>query len=520
MTPQPVGSPDLWAGLPTLEDPPGEDDTASDVWEDPIPLTGRRERPTFPAHVFPAWVGEFVAAVAEETQTPVDLAGSIALSVLATAAGGRSVVHVRGNWREPTNLYTVVALPPANRKSAVFALLTNPLYEAEKQLKAAMKPVIVEAEVTARLAKEAADKAAARAASADAGKRDEMVATAVGLAQTADSLAVPAEPVLLADDSTPETVTSLMAEQGGRLSVMSAEGGIFDIIAGRYSGAPNMEVFLKGHAGDRLRVNRQTRREYIDAPALTIGLAVQPEVLRDIGKVKGFEGRGLLARFLYSLPASRVGEREIITEPIPEETAAVYASRVVDLTLSLAEWTDPAVIQLSPEADAALIDYQKRVEPQLKARGGKLGHISNWAGKLAGAVARMAALLHLAEHLGEGYAHPVPVATMNAAIELGEYYTAHALAVFDVMGADPVLSRARSALDVLRDSAGDDISRRDLFTALSRSEVPTITDLEPALALLEDHGYLRSYQPERTGRRGRPPAPRLQVHPDIRHVGR
>ena len=45
MTPQSVDSPDLWAGLPTLEDPHGEDDTAPDVWEDPIPLTGRRERP-------------------------------------------------------------------------------------------------------------------------------------------------------------------------------------------------------------------------------------------------------------------------------------------------------------------------------------------------------------------------------------------------------------------------------------------------------------------------------------------
>ncbi len=487
------------------------------MWEDPIPLTGRRERPPFPAHVLPAWLGEFVTAVAEETQTPVDLAGSIALAVLATAAGGRSVVHVRGNWREPTNLYTVVALPPANRKSAVFALLTNPLYEAEKQLKTVMKPVIVEADLTARLAKEAADKAAAKAASADGDKRDEMVATAVGLAQTADTLTVPAEPVLLADDSTPETVTSLMAEQGGRLSVMSAEGCIFDIIASRYSGAPNMEVFLKGHAGGRLRVNRQTRREYIDAPALTIGLAVQPDVLRDIGKVKGFEGRGLLARFLYSLPVSTVGDREIITDPVPEETASAYTARVIDLALSLAEWTDPAVIQLTPEADAALIAYQKRIEPQLKARGGKLGHISNWAGKLAGATARMAALLHLADH---GYAHPVTEDTMRAAIELGDYYTAHALAVFDVMGADPVLSRARSVLEALRDNGWEDVSRRDVFSVLSRSEVPTVADLEPALALLEDHGYLRSYQPERTGKRARPPAPRLQAHPSLRHSGR
>ena len=113
---------------------------------------------------------------------------------------------------------------------------------------------------------------------------------------------MPAKPRLLADDATPEIIASLLAEQGGRLSVMSAEGGIFDIIAGRYSGTPNMEVFLKGHAGDRLRVNRQGREEYIESPALTMGLTVQPVVLEDIGRIKGAGGRGLLARFLYSLP--------------------------------------------------------------------------------------------------------------------------------------------------------------------------------------------------------------------------
>jgi hypothetical protein len=515
MTTQPVGNPDLWAGLPTLEDPHGKDDAAPEVWEDPIALTGRRERPAFPGHVFPTWLGEFVAAVAEETQTPVDLSGSIALAVLATAAGGRSVVHVRGHWREPTNLFTVVALPPGTRKSAVFGLLTDPLYEAEKQLQAAMKPMIVEAELTARLAKEAADKATAKAASADGDKRDEMVATAIGLAQTADTLTVPAEPLLLADDCTPETVTSLIAEQGGRLSVMSDEGGIFDIIAGRYSGSPNMEVFLKGHAGGRLRVNRQTRREYVDAPALTMGLAVQPDVLVDMGKIKGGKGRGLLGRFLYSLPVSTVGDRKVITDPVPEQTAATYTARVIDVTLSLAGWTDPALIQLTPEADAALIAYQERVEPWLKARGGKLGHIADWAGKLVGATARMAALLHLAEHSGNGYAHPVTEATMNAAIELGEYYTAHALAVFDAMGADPVLGRARTVLEALRTHGLREVSKRDLMVKLSRSEFPTANDLDPVLALLEDHGYVRAQAVHRTGGRGRPASPRYLVHPRL-----
>ncbi|WP_228450117.1 DUF3987 domain-containing protein [Streptomyces alkaliterrae] len=67
------------------------------------------------------------------SQRAMDAAGSLALSVLATAAGGRSVVQVRGRWREPVNLYVVVALPPANRKSAVFSAMTAPLYEAESE---------------------------------------------------------------------------------------------------------------------------------------------------------------------------------------------------------------------------------------------------------------------------------------------------------------------------------------------------------------------------------------------------
>lgn len=501
---------DPWSGLPY--DAPPE---TGPEWEEPVPLTRRRTLPTFPTSTLPSWLRAFCEAVAEETQTPVDLAGTIALAVLGTAAGGRAVVHVRGNWREPTNLYTVVALPPANRKSAVFAALTDPLFDAEKRLREAAGPAIVEAQMTARLAKEAADKAAGKAASATADERDQAVAEAISLAQTADAVAIPAEPQLLADDSTAETVTSRMAEQGGRISVMSAEGGIFDIIAGRYSGAPNMEVFLKGHAGDRLRVDRQTRKEYIERPALTMGLAVQPQVLEDIGKVRGFDGRGLLARYLFSLPASMVGHRKILTDPVPEDVAAAYSATVQTLTLGLAEWTDPAVIQLSPDADAALLDYQEELEPLLKERGGALGHIQKWAGKLAGAVVRIAGLLHLADHPENGHTVPVNEATMRAAVELGRYFTAHALAVFEAMGADPTTGRARTILEALRTNQWTEVSKRDLMAKLSRAEFATITDLDPALELLTEHGYLQPKPVQRTGGRGRPPSPRYFIHPKL-----
>ncbi|MFD5408589.1 DUF3987 domain-containing protein [Streptomyces nojiriensis] len=485
------------------------------VWAEPIPLNVQPKLPPFPIQAFPGWLGEYVAAVAEETQTPLDMAGALALSVLSTAAGGRSVVQVRGRWHEPTNLFVVVALGPANRKSAVVAAMTSPLYEAEKSLMEGANLTIVEAEVTAKMAREAADKAAAQAAKAEGPERDNLIAEAIGLAQTADTLTVPPRPRLLADDATPEVITTLLAEQGGRLAVMSAEGGIFDIIAGRYSGIPNMEVFLKGHAGDRLRVDRRSREEVIEAPALTMGLAVQPAVLEAIGKNRGFDGRGLLARFLYCLPESLVGHRKINPDQVPAPVAATYERSVFALTLRLADRADPLVIQLTQEADRALIAYEEHLEPQLRAKGGRLGHIDKWAGKLIGATARIAGLLHLAVHVDGGNNEPITEATMRAAIQVADYFTAHALSVFDLMGADATQTRARTLLDVLAANRWGSVSRRDLFAKLSRAEFPTVAELERAAALLEEHGYLRSDTPPRTGKRGRPPAPRYAVHPNL-----
>ena len=57
---------------------------------------------------------------------------------------------------------------------------------------------------------------------------------------------------LIVDDVSPERLATLLRDHGGRIAVLSAEGDIFDVMAGRYSkgGVPNLGVFLKGHAGD------------------------------------------------------------------------------------------------------------------------------------------------------------------------------------------------------------------------------------------------------------------------------
>ncbi|MFC9338813.1 YfjI family protein [Streptomyces sp. NPDC057020] len=504
--------PDLWAGFEEMT----PEDVAGPVWDEPVPLNPRGQLPAFPVDTLPGWLGAMTAAVAEETQTPVDLAGCLALAVIGTAAGGRLTVTVRGQWSEPVNLYTAVALPPGNRKSAVFGLMTKPLLAAEKALIELTAPQRAEAAASARIAKAAAEKAEKLAANAEAEKLAELTAQAISLSETAERTVVPVEPQLVADDVTAESLTTLLAQQDGRISILSPEGEIFEIIAGRYSGVPNMGIFLKGHAGDMARVNRQARdAQYIENPAITMGLAVQPDVLDAIGEIKGADGRGLLARFLYSKPKSLVGYRNLTPELLSPDTADAYTQKLGRLALTLAGWTETADLTLTPEADAVLLAYQRVTESRLR-KDGPLAPIVNWASKRDGAVARIAGLLHLAAHPEDAWTKPIAVESMAAATRLGDYFTAHALDVFNAMKADPAQEAAHTVLTHLNETRTATFTKRDLFRAMPRSDFPAMNDLDPALNLLEEHGWVRQQPPPpRTTRGGRPPSPRYETHPRV-----
>jgi hypothetical protein len=417
------------------------------------------------------------------------------------------------------NLFNVAVMPPGARKSAVFAEMTRPLLDTEADLVAHARGAILEAGTLRQIAQEDAHKAAQRAAGIEDPKaQDQARADAIAKAQLAEAVTVPVMPRLIADDITPEAAASLLAEQGGRLAVLSAEAGIFATLAGRYSsGTPNFEVFLKGHSGDMLRVDRRSRPpEFVPAPALTLGLCVQPEVLRDIARLPGFRGRGLLARILYSLPPDLVGHRRIGEAAIPEDVRSAYTTSVEALVRSLAEWTDPAVLTLTPGAAALLLDAERAIEPRLDADTGDLAGIRDWGAKQIGATARIAGLLHLATHLEDGWGRPVSEAIMADALAVGDYFTAHALAAFDQMGANLEYEDAQEVLAWLERTGLARFTKREAFTALSRSRFPKAADLDAPLTVLEDHGYIRrDDEPlERTGP-GRPPSPGYLVHPEL-----
>jgi hypothetical protein len=388
----------------------------------------------------------------------------------------------------------------------------------ERQQAAAALPGITETAVLRRIADQAAATAEAAAGKAPASQQEEARAEAIARAAEAANITVPPVPRWLVDDATPEALAGLLAIYG-RIALLSPEGDVFDQMAGRYNQAgPNLGVYLKGHASDLLKVDRRGRPpEYVERPCLTIGLAVQPEVLRGLAGRPGFGGRGLLARFLYSLPESLVGRRQVGASPVPTAVADRYALELHALAASLATPAgddSPVVLTLDQEADELLLGFERDLEPRLAAGSGDLAHLAGWAAKLAGATCRIAGLLHLAGHLRDGWNQPIGADTFAGAARLADYLVDHARAVFDLMGADPRVDDARWLLDWITRTNQTQFTRRDAHAAAPRGRFPKATSLDPAIGLLQEHGWLRRVDADPVGPRGgRPASPRFLVNP-------
>jgi replicative DNA helicase len=493
-----------------------QDITAADGrgWPEPTPLEASRNLPVFPLDTLPDWLGGYAARLAEQTQTPHDLAGCLALAVLAVAAGGKVWVQARG-WREPTNLFTVIALGPGNRKSEVFAAMTGPIRVAEAALREAAQPLISEISIQRRVAEadlEKAEKAAINAI--DVIVREQHLGDAQIAAQRLEELQVPPEPRLFSDDATPEVLTSLLAQQGGRMAVLSPEGEIFSIAAGRYSGAPNFAVLKHGHAGEGMRIDRIGRAsEIIESAHVTLGVCTQPDVLAGLADTPQFRGQGLLGRILYAVPASLLGYRDHAPALIPVHIAQTYAATLTNLITRLHGLTEPISVNFTEAAIAAVQELLADTEPRFRP-GNDLAHMPDWGGKYPGAVVRIAGLLHLAQHHHGTWHQPIGADTFAQARQIGRYFLAHAQAAYDLIGADPELADARALRDWIVRTHTRRFTARDAVQAL-RPRFRKVADIDPGLRVLEAHGWIRRLPvPPRPSGAGRVPATVYESHPE------
>ena len=287
--------------------------------------------------------------------------------------------------------------------------------------------------------------------------------------------------------------------------------------SGRYSNNTNIDIFLKGYSGEyysAVRIGREGIE--LNNPLLTIALAVQPQVVVDIMDNKDFRGRGLLARFLYCIPNTRVGSRTYKSKPINPFIKEQYEKLINEL-LKIPDMTGfiERVIKLSPEADILSESYNQWIERQLI---NELEEIEDWAGKLHGNTMRIAAILHVTKYKLNAANVLVDEETMSAAINIGKYYLEHSKQAFDIMGvsesqdirdAKYIISRIDS--NTKNTNNTKNVSKRDLWQ-LCKGHFRNVEEMEPGLKVLEEHGYIAIVK-ERNGSRGRP-SERIYINPE------
>lgn len=477
------------------------------VWQRPEPI-GQPDLPAFPVDALPPVLANWVAEESEATQTPADMAALLSLAVCAATLAKRVTVEAWAGWSEPCNLYVAAILDPANRKSAVFADATWPLREVETKLRDDSAESVAEGLCDFRQAEKRLKKLESVAAeNSDATKRDEAKQEARELAKQLATWAKPEEPTLIVDDATSEKLAILMQANGERLASMSAEGGVFDLMAGKYSsGATDINVYLMGHSGDTVSVHRVMRGPVkLDSPALTMALAIQPEVIRGIAETPAFRGRGLLGRFLYAIPKSWIGRRKIATPPVSEVVTLAYSHFIKSLAqIEPGEDGRPRRVKLSDDAVVVFKAFCESIEIELGS--GSLETMKDWGGKLAGATLRIAAIIHCASYVGEaGLDHDIDAATLEAAQRIALWTIPHAAAALDLLAAskDEARDDAEYLLRWLRKDRPTEptFDRRDAQRHGHRRFDRQPERLDAGLDLLESTGHVANMNVPKIGGR-------------------
>lgn len=462
-------------------------------WDPVVPLDAQDVDKLDPA-TLPGIIGEYAGAVARETETPLELAAGMLFVIIAACVQGRIKIQVKPGYSEPLAFWTFTPMPPATRKSQVLKRITQPLTDWERRQRADMAPFI-----EARRIDRENIQARIKALRGKYGKakRNELAGIADEIKELSDSVEPElVSPQIWAQDCTPENAGQIMARNEERLTILAAEGGVLDTLGGRYSsGVANLDLFLQGYSGDSVKVNRTTRDDiHLNTPTLSMGLMPQPDVLRGMAAKPEFKGRGFIGRPFYMKPESNLGRRTLDSEPIPERIKISYYQTIEHLLSikpieNIDGTTEPYTLTLSPEAFREWRDFYMIIELDL-ADGGRFEHCRDWAGKTPGRAARLAGLLHCAMNPVEPWRTPVSVETMEQALDITVVSISHALAVFNLMGADPGIESAGRVLNWITRHRHQTFTKKQAFDAL-RGTFTRAAMLDEPLEILQERNYIR-----------------------------
>ncbi len=464
-------------------------------WEEPLPFESEK-MPDFPIDALPSVLRDYAAEVGKSTQTPVDMAAVACLTACSACMRNLYKVEGKSDWMEPTNLYSVIIAEPSERKSSVIRFITKPIDDFIDEFNKAHS---VDIEMS-RARRQRLENKKNSLISQRKNKGEEKCSEDFddALRSIVDQIVnfKDIKPMrVYVDDVTPEKLTEALAENDSAISIISSEGGIFDVLSGTYSNKVNIDVFLKAYSGENISVDRIMRQSIsVRNACLTILLSAQPIVISELMSNKKFRHRGLTARFLYTTPRSLVGSRSLNCEPVSAATASKYKSLIYNI-LQEQRHGEAEIIHLTNNAKQTLSDFYDWVEKRL---AGEFSMYSDWLGKLVGNTLRIAGVLArcsvFKKDIGDAIFEcdndvVIDDEIMNSAIKIGRYFLVHAVSAYGSMGIRSDFKTLLMVLEKLKEKRPTSVTRRDIMRFCHW--VSSADEAQNILNSLEDYGYVR-----------------------------
>ena len=488
--------------------------------EPPLPLgTTHRHGPAFPLEVLPDWIADQCREIAYAFQVPEDLPAMLALGSLSTILAGHVKVNLTGSaWTEHVNLYLVSALLPGSGKSPVFKVMTKPVIEVEKESRAAAKKALTDYERERRINEQRIKHHETIAVKGTIEEQRSAIEEISLIDGMLDRQVRPPAGHLVSEDITPEALVEELAANGGRMALLSSEGGVFDMMAGQYvdkGKATNLAVYLQGWSADSVR-RKRTKGEaiVIDEALLTVCVTTQPGVVEALGANRELVTKGVPVRFMFSVPPSLVGyrDRRRVLENIDSVINATYQDLMTKIGLAALASSEIKVLRTTSAAGERFLEWDQTLEERQKP-GGDLADRAEWAAKLRATVLRCCGILHVADGAAGDM---VQIDTVERAIVMANYWLAHADVVEKMWSDDQVTVRARTIVRWSLDNDKPEFSLRDI-TVAKRGTFPAAEEAVAPLQALVDRGWITPLQEGPVEVMGRgTPSQRFRLREDAR----
>ncbi len=483
---------------------------AADGWEQPESLIVGGQGSKYPFSALPGNIGDAVREVVDIVQCPPALAANSALSVLAIA--GQGVANVQPNVNipsSPLSLYTLSIGESNERKTAADGFFSEVMESWAKNKQQEIEPDVIRSraelagwEKQVEGVKDAIKQATRKQDETSAREFTEQL---ILLEQTKPGGTY--SPKMKYADATTESIAHKLVHLWPSAGVLSSEAGI--IFGGYGMKAENitrsLSFFNTAWEGGSVPIDRRGDGGSFEVRdvRLSMGLAVQPNVIRDFYESNGelARGSGFSARFLLAWPDSTQGYRPETEDRISvkhnKRHLNLFYSRLHEVLEQ--QYTNGKsgklenlpIMEFSPKARLVWLDYYNDIEESLRV-GGKYEQHRDVAGKSANNAARLAGLFHL---FNDGDVRdPIDHKTMGAAAHLAGWHLQEAKRFFEEIAVPVDLSNALKLDSWLvrycRNNYTDGIGKREA-RQLAPNRLRNMPELEKALDTLAEHNRIR-----------------------------